>query len=90
MQVKNKIIELQLHHCIKQHLLTIEFYEKKLKRLNNLKKIDLDNEPSTLFKNKHKKWELEIESYDREIEETNILLIEETKSLEETMNILKN
>lgn len=90
MQVTNKIIELQIHYHIKQTKLNIEFYETKLNRLTRLKNIDLENEPFSFNKKGHKKWEKDIENYDKEIKETNLLIYEERKSLEELMQMLKD
>lgn len=90
MHVNNKIIELQIHHHIKQTQLHIEFYETKLNRIIRLKNIDLENEPFSFNKKEHKKWEKEIENYDKEIKETNLLIDEERKSLEELMQMLKD
>ena len=90
MQITNKIIELQIHYHIKQTQLHIQFYETKLNRLTRLKNIDLENEPFYINKKAHQKWEEEIENYDKEILETQSLIEEETKSLEELLKMLKD
>ena len=90
MHVNNKLIELQMHHYIKVQLINIEFYEKKRDRIEKLKQLELKNEPSTLFKNKHHEWKKKIESYNKELEEINLLSLKEKQELEELIESLKN
>ena len=90
MQLTSKIIDLQLHKCIREHQLTMEYYDIKIKRLLRLKSLAEANKPLHLFKKKYKKWEKAIIDYDNQIKELYKQKEMEFKSIQNISNNIKS
>lgn len=67
----------------------MQILSNKVDMLNNLLKIEYDNEPFKLFKNQHKKWENKIQEIDTELMNTYKAIEEEMDFQQEFYEKLK-
>lgn len=62
-----KVIDLMLYYLLKDNELSMKALDNRIKFLQNMMTIELDNEPLSFFKKKHKAWEEKIEDLEEQL-----------------------